>query len=199
VFRTVADQREPAGDRRRGESPDLAQIVDIVRYDRALTAALWRSANSSWSAARTEIATVRDAVVRLGAGPRLDAISGARARGLTRMHAEHEVLGIEHAELAETIARAWRLPVSLVAGIAAHHSPGSAPDSTTSAAGSRTASPRFPPVSPDFGGALASPCHGKWYSVLSLAYDASMTTLCVWEARNTRAQQESPRGTWSRS
>jgi putative nucleotidyltransferase with HDIG domain len=193
-----------------GESPDLAEIVDIVRYDQALTAALLRSANSSWSAARTEIATVRDAVVRLGAGPvlalalgvnvrgrmesaipayelaegelwnhsvmvmlaaetlmahggtplaeyelpaetptaallhdvgklvmtrfversELDAISVARAGGLTRMHAERDVLGVEHAELGGTIARGWGLPASLVAGIAAHHSPGSAPGGT---------------------------------------------------------------------
>ncbi|MDQ1385811.1 MAG: hypothetical protein QOG65_3190, partial [Actinomycetota bacterium] len=63
------------------ESPDLAQIVDIVRYDQALTAALLRSANSSWSAARTEIATVRDAVVRLGAGPVLALALGVNVRG----------------------------------------------------------------------------------------------------------------------
>jgi putative nucleotidyltransferase with HDIG domain len=188
-----------------GESPDLAQIVDIVRYDQALTAALLRSANSSWSAARTEIATVKDAVVRLGAGPvlalalgvnvrarmesaipaydlaegelwdhsvaamlaaetlmplvghrlppetptaallhdvgklvmtrfvdrpDLEAINVARSRGLTRMHAEREVLAVEHAELGGKIARAWGLPASLVTGIAAHHAPGASPQSS---------------------------------------------------------------------
>ncbi len=62
------------------ESVDLAQIVDIVRYDPALTAALLRRANSSWSAARTEIATVNDAVVRLGAGPVLALALGVNVR-----------------------------------------------------------------------------------------------------------------------
>ncbi len=50
-----------------GETPaDLEEIVDIVQYDQALTASLLRAANSSWSASRTEITNVRDAVVRLG-------------------------------------------------------------------------------------------------------------------------------------
>ncbi len=47
-------------------SPDLAEITEIVRYDQALTASLLRAANSSWSASRTEITNVRDAIVRLG-------------------------------------------------------------------------------------------------------------------------------------
>lgn len=50
-----------------GEIPDLAEVVDVVQYDQALTATLLRAANSSWSAARSEITTVKDAVVRLGA------------------------------------------------------------------------------------------------------------------------------------
>src|SRR5215470_5644429 len=50
-------------------SPDLAEIVEIVTYDPVLTATLLRAANSSWSASRREITTVRDAVVRLGSGP----------------------------------------------------------------------------------------------------------------------------------
>jgi len=181
------------------DSPDLAQIVEIVRYDQALTAALLRRANSSWSAARTEITTVRDAVVRLGAGPvvalalgvnvrarlsgaipsyglaegelwdhavaatlaaealmrvterRLPAetptaallhdvgklvmarfvdaddlarIDAALDRGATRMQAETDILGIDHAQLGGQIARAWELPESLIAGIAGHHAPG---------------------------------------------------------------------------
>jgi HD-like signal output (HDOD) protein len=206
------------------ESPDLAQIVDIVRYDQALTAALLRSANSAWSAARTEIATVKDAVVRLGAGPVMALALGVNVRsrleapvpaydlaegelwshsvramlaaetlmprvgprlpaetptaallhdvgklvmtrfvdrtdldnveerprsapgpmpeathlgaaqrqrpmnedrpgGLTRVNAEREVLGLEHAELGGMIGRAWGLPASLVVGISDHHAP----------------------------------------------------------------------------
>jgi len=47
-------------------SPDLLDVVDVVQYDEALTATLLRAANSSWSASRVEITTVREAVVRLG-------------------------------------------------------------------------------------------------------------------------------------
>lgn len=180
------------------DAPDLAQIVEIVRFDQALTAALLRRANSSWSASRTQITTVQDAVVRLGAGPvvalalgvnvrdrltrpvptyglaegelwdhavaatlaaealmrvtsrRLPAetptaallhdvgklvmarfvgapdlarIESALEHGATRMQAEADVLGVDHAELGGMIARAWDLPESLVAGIAGHHAP----------------------------------------------------------------------------
>ncbi len=51
------------------EEPDLAAIVKVVELDQAITAVVLRAANSSWSASRTPITTVRDAVVRLGAGP----------------------------------------------------------------------------------------------------------------------------------
>ncbi len=51
------------------EIPDVARIVEVVSYDQALTAALLRRANSSWSASRSEITTVKDAVVRIGVGP----------------------------------------------------------------------------------------------------------------------------------
>jgi HD-like signal output (HDOD) protein len=50
-----------------GEEPaDLQEITEIVQFDQALTASLLRAANSSWSASRTEITNVKDAVVRLG-------------------------------------------------------------------------------------------------------------------------------------
>jgi len=178
--------------------PELADIVEIVQYDQAMTAVLLRSANSSWSASRTEITSVKDAVVRLGAGPvlslalgvnvraRLDhavpeyglgegdlwrhsvaaslaaellakratlrppaetptaallhdigklvmsrfvdpidlrAITAAREAGATRIAAEIEVLGVDHAELGGLIAQSWDLPESLVVGITHHHAP----------------------------------------------------------------------------
>ena len=62
------------------EAPDVAGIVDIVRYDLALTAVLLRRANSSWSASRTEITTLPEAVVRLGAGPVLALALGVNVR-----------------------------------------------------------------------------------------------------------------------
>lgn len=46
--------------------PDLGEIAEIVSFDQALTAGVLRTANSSWSAARTPVTTVRDAIVRLG-------------------------------------------------------------------------------------------------------------------------------------
>ncbi len=176
--------------------PDIARIVEVVRFDQALTAALLRRANSSWSAPRREITTVPDAVVRIGAGPvvalalgvnvrerlqdavpaygleegelwnhsvaatlaaeslmraakrrlptetptaallhdvgklvmarfvereHLDAIEAGLAAGSTRMQAEAEVLGVDHAQLGAMVARAWCLPDSLVAGIERHH------------------------------------------------------------------------------
>jgi putative nucleotidyltransferase with HDIG domain len=174
----------------------LHEIVDTVQYDQALTGALLRSANSSWSAPRHEVTTVKDAVVRLGAGPVLSlalgvtvrsrlgtavpayglaegdlwshsvaaalaaetlarcagadlpaetptaallhdvgklvmgrfidgadlmAIEIAREAGVSRMQAELDVLGIDHAELGGLIAQSWELPSSLVSGIRGHH------------------------------------------------------------------------------
>lgn len=62
------------------EIPDVARIVEVVTYDQALTAALLRRANSSWSASRTEITTVKDAVVRIGAGPVVALALGVNVR-----------------------------------------------------------------------------------------------------------------------
>ena len=61
-------------------APELGQVVEIVEFDEALTATLLQSANSSWSASRTEITTVRDAVIRLGASPVLALTFGMNVR-----------------------------------------------------------------------------------------------------------------------
>jgi putative nucleotidyltransferase with HDIG domain len=61
-------------------TPELGQVVEIVQFDEALTASLLRSANSSWSASRSEIKTVRDAVIRLGASPVLALTLGLNVR-----------------------------------------------------------------------------------------------------------------------
>ena len=53
---------------------------EIVQFDEALTASLLQSANSSWSASRSEITTVRDAVIRLGASPVLALTLGMTVR-----------------------------------------------------------------------------------------------------------------------
>jgi HD-like signal output (HDOD) protein len=61
-------------------TPELGQVVEIVQFDEALTASLLRSANSSWSSSRSEIKTVRDAVIRLGASPVLALALGMNVR-----------------------------------------------------------------------------------------------------------------------
>jgi HD-like signal output (HDOD) protein len=39
------------------------------------------------------------------------------------MQTEHEILGVDHAELGALIAQAWGLPEPLVTGIKHHHDP----------------------------------------------------------------------------
>jgi HD-like signal output (HDOD) protein len=63
------------------ETPDLLEVVDVVHYDQALTATLLRTANSSWSASRTQITTVKDAVVRLGSSTVFSLALGVGVRG----------------------------------------------------------------------------------------------------------------------
>ena len=53
----------------------------------------------------------------------LEALRAREAHGLTRMDAEAEVLGTDHAELGGLIARSWSLPESLVRGIREHGRP----------------------------------------------------------------------------
>ncbi|MBL8768934.1 MAG: HDOD domain-containing protein [Planctomycetes bacterium] len=50
------------------EDVDLREVVDVVQLDQALTARMLKAANSALSASRTQIGTVKDAVVRLGSG-----------------------------------------------------------------------------------------------------------------------------------
>src|SRR3954447_21571304 len=61
-------------------APALDGVVEVVRFDQALTASLLASANSSWSASRTRVTTVRDAVIRLGTGPVLSLALGSVVR-----------------------------------------------------------------------------------------------------------------------
>ena len=77
--------------------PDLNEIAEIVSYDQALTASLLRSANSSWSATRTPITTVRDAVVRLGYGTVLSLALGVNVR--RRMNQAIPAYGLEEGQL----------------------------------------------------------------------------------------------------
>jgi putative nucleotidyltransferase with HDIG domain len=59
------------------DDPDLEEMVETIRLDEALTGRLLGAANSAASGARSEITTVRDAVIRLGPGTVLSLSIGA--------------------------------------------------------------------------------------------------------------------------
>lgn len=179
---------------------DMAEIVKTLAMDPALAGAVLRQANSAKFGGRAEIASVRDAVVRLGPGVvlglatregvrrtvdrslpgfgfsegmfwrhscaaslavealrkvvrtalpaaasaaallhdigklamaqflaphRLAALGKARTvGGCSRIEAEREILGVDHAEVGGLIAQHWRLPEAIRIGIAFHHDPG---------------------------------------------------------------------------
>lgn len=63
------------------DTPDLSRVVEVVQFDQALTALLLKAANSSWSASRTAITNVQDAVVRLGSGPVFSMALGLNVKG----------------------------------------------------------------------------------------------------------------------
>lgn len=108
-------------------TPELGQVVEIVQFDEALTATLLRSANSSWSASRSAITTVRDAVIRLGASPVLALTLGMSIRG--RLDDSLPAYGLSEGEL-------WRhsvaasLAAELLTSRAAHRPP---PEAATAA------------------------------------------------------------------
>src|SRR5437870_5476519 len=65
-----------------GDVPvDLLEVVDVVQFDQAMTATLLRAANSSWSASRSQITTVKYAVIRLGATTVFSLALGVGVRG----------------------------------------------------------------------------------------------------------------------
>jgi HD-like signal output (HDOD) protein len=76
---------------------EIADIVEIVSLDQALTAALLRRANSAMSAGRAPVATVREAVVRLGSGPLLSMAFAATVGN--RMNAALPAYGLVEGEL----------------------------------------------------------------------------------------------------
>jgi putative nucleotidyltransferase with HDIG domain len=108
-------------------TPELADIIDLVQYDQALTATLLRTANSSWSASRVEITTVKDAVVRLGAGPVLSLALAVDLRG--RMQHAIPEYGLAEGEL-------WDHSVAsmLAAEAVARRSAGAVPPDASTAA-----------------------------------------------------------------
>lgn len=68
-----------------GGSPDAREIVDVVALDQALAAMLIRRANSAAAGGRQHVATVHDAVVRLGSSAVLSyALASSVSRHLKR-------------------------------------------------------------------------------------------------------------------
>jgi HD-like signal output (HDOD) protein len=109
------------------ETPEIDEVVEVVRFDQALTASLLASANSSWSASRTRITTVRDAVVRLGTGPVLSLALGSALR--TRLHRAVPEYGLAEGELWEHSVAA-----SLAGELLTRRSPRRPPAETATAA-----------------------------------------------------------------
>ena len=64
------------------EEVPLQRISEVIELDPALTAQVLRAANSAAHMGRRQIVTVRDAVVRLGAGTVLGLCVGSRAKNL---------------------------------------------------------------------------------------------------------------------
>jgi HD-like signal output (HDOD) protein len=78
---------------------EIAEIADVVALDQALTAALLRRANSAMGGSRAPVATVREAVVRLGSGPLLSMAFAATVGN--RMIAALPAYGMVEGELWE--------------------------------------------------------------------------------------------------
>jgi putative nucleotidyltransferase with HDIG domain len=79
--------------------PQIDEVVEVVRFDQALSAALLSTANSSWSASRNRVTTVREAVIRLGTGPVLSLALGSAVH--TRMAQSVPEYGLREGELWE--------------------------------------------------------------------------------------------------
>jgi HD-like signal output (HDOD) protein len=109
------------------DAPNIDDVVDVVHFDQALTAGLLAAANSSWSASRTRITTVRDAVVRLGTGPVLSLALGSAVR--SRLHR-----GVPEYDLAE--GELWEHAVAalLAAELLTRRAPTRPPAETATAA-----------------------------------------------------------------
>lgn len=76
---------------------EVSEIAEIVSLDQALTAALLRRANSAMAGSRAPVATVREAVVRLGSGPLLSMAFAATVGN--RMNAALPAYGMVEGEL----------------------------------------------------------------------------------------------------
>lgn len=63
------------------ERSGIDEVSEVIQYDQALVAEVLRIANSSFSATKRAITTIREAVIRLGSGRILEMIISNRVRG----------------------------------------------------------------------------------------------------------------------
>jgi putative nucleotidyltransferase with HDIG domain len=63
------------------DTAGVADIAKVISFDQALTANVLRMANSVWSSSQNPIATVKDAVVRIGGARVLSLVVGGRLSG----------------------------------------------------------------------------------------------------------------------
>lgn len=63
------------------DSKDINDFVEIISFDKAVTAVVFKYANSVFSSSNVEIRDMKDAVVRLGATRILNAIMGKKLKG----------------------------------------------------------------------------------------------------------------------
>jgi HD-like signal output (HDOD) protein len=109
------------------DSVDIREVAEVASYDQALAATLIRQANSSLVGGRVAIATVKDAVVRLGAATTLSLATGTKVRrAMSRSLPEY---GLEEGDL-------WRhgVAASLAAELLPDHCSGFVPPAATTAA-----------------------------------------------------------------
>lgn len=108
--------------------PDFGAIVEVISYDPVLTMRLLRVANSAASSAKRTIATVKEAVVRLGQGAALCLAIGSCARPLMNQAIpgyafsggelwRHSVSAALAAEVAQSFCRVPGPPESFTAAL----------------------------------------------------------------------------------
>jgi HD-like signal output (HDOD) protein len=109
------------------DTVELREVAEVVGFDQALAASVIRTANSTLLAGRTAVTTVKDAVVRLGAGTVLSLATGGRVkRQMSRAMPQY---GLGNGDL-------WRHSVaaSLAAEIMGNHCSGFVPPAAVTAA-----------------------------------------------------------------
>lgn len=82
------------------DDPDfsIADVVDVVQYDQAITANILRICNSAYFGLRYKVETVRDAVMRLG---QQNIVRAVQAAGVSRFYKNKKGYGLDATKLWE--------------------------------------------------------------------------------------------------